>query len=227
MEKEDFELRVPEFESQTAIELRLAEMNLRLPEKLIELEKHSVTYADLTKKDYKVRLSEQKIELENRKLSHADLLNLAGMLTLEAEENDLEIQAKNCHLQAKDLLVEYLNVCVKDLQRIIETSTKLRDLSDKYLNRAEEIEAAMEKFERKKKATKAADALHDLPGGSREKQENIRNIWASGKYTSRSICAEQECAGLGMSYDSARKALRNTPEPDIAAPTVRSQTAKT
>lgn len=56
-------------------------------------------------------------------------------------------------------------------------------------------------------------ALHDLPGGSREKQEKIPRIWASEKYTSRSIYTEQKCAGLGMSYDSARKALRNTPAP--------------
>lgn len=62
-------------------------------------------------------------------------------------------------------------------------------------------------------AKAAAEALHNKPGGSRDKQEKIREIWASGKYSSRSICAEQESAGLGMSFDTARKALRNTPKP--------------
>ena len=59
----------------------------------------------------------------------------------------------------------------------------------------------------------AADARHNQPGGSREKARAIREIWASGKYSSRDICAEQECAALDMSFSSARKHLRGTPDP--------------
>ena len=59
----------------------------------------------------------------------------------------------------------------------------------------------------------AANALHDKPGGSREKISAIRDLWASGKYSSRDLCAEQECAYLNMSLSAARKALRNTPKP--------------
>ena len=59
----------------------------------------------------------------------------------------------------------------------------------------------------------AANVRHDKPGGSRDKQRQIREIWASGKYKSRDICAEQECAGLGMSIKSARNALINQPDP--------------
>ena len=59
----------------------------------------------------------------------------------------------------------------------------------------------------------AANALHDKPGGTREKQASICAIWASGKYTNRDLCAEQECAFLNMSISTARRALRNTPEP--------------
>ena len=58
-----------------------------------------------------------------------------------------------------------------------------------------------------------AERLHNKPGGSREKQEAIRAIWAKGKYTSRDQCAEQEYADLRMSFSTARKALRNTPKP--------------
>lgn len=65
----------------------------------------------------------------------------------------------------------------------------------------------------KEKAAHAADVRHSKPGGAREKQEAIRAIWASGKYTSRDICAEEECAGLGMSFSAARKALKNTAKP--------------
>lgn len=66
---------------------------------------------------------------------------------------------------------------------------------------------------RKNNARKAAHARHSKPGASREKQKKICEIWASGKYSSRDLCAEEECAGLNMSYSTARKALRNTPDP--------------
>lgn len=62
-------------------------------------------------------------------------------------------------------------------------------------------------------ARRRANLLHDKPGGSREKRRLIKEIWASGKYSSRDVCAEQECAGLDMSYSVARKALRGTPNP--------------
>lgn len=56
---------------------------------------------------------------------------------------------------------------------------------------------------------KAANARHDKPGGSREKADKIRALWKSGKYSDRDLCAEQECAALGMSFSAARRALRN------------------
>jgi hypothetical protein len=60
---------------------------------------------------------------------------------------------------------------------------------------------------------KAANALHDKPGGSNEKKAAIRAIWASGKFDKRDVCAEQECGALNMSFSAARKALRNMPKP--------------
>lgn len=66
---------------------------------------------------------------------------------------------------------------------------------------------------RRENAKKAANALHNKPGGSREKQQQIQEIWASGKYSSRDRCAEEEYAALGMSYSAARRALTNTPDP--------------
>lgn len=66
---------------------------------------------------------------------------------------------------------------------------------------------------RKQKGKAAVDVRHDKPGGSRDKQRQIRELWASGKFSSRDRCAEEECGALGMSVSAARKALRNTPEP--------------
>lgn len=69
------------------------------------------------------------------------------------------------------------------------------------------------KAEHSSRAKNAANARHNKPGGSRDKQGKIRLIWASGKYTTRDICAEQECAALDMSFSAARRSLRNTPDP--------------
>ena len=49
--------------------------------------------------------------------------------------------------------------------------------------------------------------------GFAENKAAIKAAWASGKYSSRDVCAEQEAAALGMSFSIARKALRNTPDP--------------
>ncbi len=59
----------------------------------------------------------------------------------------------------------------------------------------------------------AANAMHDLPGGSRDKRAKMRAIWASGKYSSRDRCAEEEHRGLDMGYSVARRALVGAPEP--------------
>jgi len=67
---------------------------------------------------------------------------------------------------------------------------------------------------RKRTARAAANALHDKPGGSRSRKTELQNIWASGKYSDRNACAEQECGALRMAFSTARKALANTPDPD-------------
>jgi len=63
------------------------------------------------------------------------------------------------------------------------------------------------------KGRNGANAKHNGPNGKRSAKERIREIWASGKYSSRDLCAEQECAALEMSFSTARKALRGTPDP--------------
>ena len=98
-----------------------------------------------------------------------------------------------------------------------EPSAKLREA----LKRGSNVKRAIDQAEaqvgspewRRQTAAVAANARHDRPGGSRDKQRQIREIWATGKYSSRDLCAEEECAGLEMSYGAARKALKNTPDP--------------
>jgi len=53
-----------------------------------------------------------------------------------------------------------------------------------------------------------------INSGIPDKKEELRKIWASGKYSSRDLCAEQEWAELKFKgFSTARKALRSTPEP--------------
>lgn len=65
-----------------------------------------------------------------------------------------------------------------------------------------------------KNSKKAADARHNKKGGSRDVAQQIKALWASGKYSSRDLCAEQECAAFDLMYASARDHLKNTPDPD-------------
>lgn len=66
----------------------------------------------------------------------------------------------------------------------------------------------------KNKAKAAAEARHSKPGGSRDIKAKMLALWASGKYTTRERCAEEECAALGIPYSTARKALVNAPAPN-------------
>ena len=97
-------------------------------------------------------------------------------------------------------------VRLRDLLNLPETIKSAIDSAKKTVRR-EQVEQASAR------GRAAAEALHNKPGNSRDKQEAIRAAWASGKYSSRDLCAEQECAALNMAPGTARKALRNTPEP--------------
>lgn len=90
--------------------------------------------------------------------------------------------------------------------------TKRRDQQPQRADQKAGLEIGSPEW-REQTARKAANAKHDQPGGSRDKQQQIREIWAGGKYSSRDRCAEEECAALGISFSAARKALKNTPAP--------------
>ena len=80
---------------------------------------------------------------------------------------------------------------------------------------AKSITAIVEGELNSKGGKHAADMRHSKPGGSREKRANICLLWASGKYTNRDICAEQEGVHLGFgSFKTARNALKGTDDPN-------------
>lgn len=81
------------------------------------------------------------------------------------------------------------------------------------------VEMALEKAKRDQethrsdRARAAAEALHNKPGGTREKQSAIRESWATGNFATRIDCAEQGYAHFGMSFYTAQDALKGTPDP--------------
>jgi hypothetical protein len=77
-----------------------------------------------------------------------------------------------------------------------------------HLVRLERESAA--KLELKLRAIKGAEARHSE---HRKNAEKMREIWAQGNFDTKDKCAEQECDALGMSFSSARKALRGAPDP--------------
>lgn len=108
-----------------------------------------------------------------------------------------------------------IELWLRTKQAVEEELTQLREQKILVSNKRHFLEGALHgrAAEKKIRGAKGAEALHSRPGGNRDKQKQIRELWASGKYSSREICAEQECAALGMSFSSARKALRGTPQP--------------
>lgn len=109
-------------------------------------------------------------------------------------------------------LSEIKKIEVEDFAAAVGTSGDPPSEIVSPVNRPENPDVGSSEW-RTQNARAAANALHDRPGGNRDKQRKIRKLWASGKYSSRDLCAEQECAGLEMSFAAARKALVNTPEP--------------
>lgn len=128
---------------------------------------------------------------------------------------------ENAYDAQSELLADYekiLSLSNSLLNKQISATNQLVTIDDLQkqsitLRRFLEGQRAGRDAQRKNVAKKGGNALHSMPGGSREKRLLIQDAWASGKYSTRDICADEECAALEMSFSTARKALRNTPEP--------------
>lgn len=145
------------------------------------------------------------------KYSPAQLVATYGFWLLKIELNSMGEPPKNGELYSNngvtlDEFRQHETACFFHACQALVYALKLQTgdaLSTEELEKAARVSLAL----------KAADARHGKPGGSRDKQKLMREIWATGKYSSREICAEQEAAHLGISFTTARKALRNTPDP--------------
>jgi hypothetical protein len=158
----------------------------------------------------------KKIENDLRKYvpEYKDLLRLAAGLMCDCEELEEEAKKWQNEWEANQLLRR----CA-DVPAILKSrgeSYNPDGLAQLMLGidcLATKTHIALAKAHAAGSALKAANAKHSRPGGSRDLADRMRKIWASGKYASLDICAEQECGALDMSFSAARKALRNTPDP--------------
>ena len=94
-----------------------------------------------------------------------------------------------------------------------EEIDKLSEIQEKAATTRQFIEGNIAGHRARKKmvAKRGGDAKNVV---ANEKRQQIKDAWASGKYSSRGVCSEEECAGIGMAYGVARKALNNTPDPN-------------
>lgn len=170
---------------------------------------------------------------KSRQRIQLDLTQRADALTEWARENlDAEqaFQMFALHKAAAEFLDEMLQQSDAEHQETIRLlqlcNAKNKDAADHLVDAGNSLSAVpswltqavsagitVSKLKASRAGRIAAESRHGKPGQSRSKQDAIRAIWAGGKYSSRDICAEQECAALNMAFGTARRALRNTPDP--------------
>ncbi len=160
--------------------------------------------------EYQALVQRHKAEIEASGMSQEELINLLARNL--ASYNFLCRSYENNCRQLEGAIKIRAQIC--DLLEQKNASTE-----EKFFAAVNAIPKAVQagkvaiRLEVSKRAQAAANALHDKPGSSRDKQAAIRAIWATGKYKSRDLCAEQECAALDMAFGTARRALRGTPDP--------------
>lgn len=147
------------------------------------------------------------------KFSPTDLALLYAMYEYENERLRMMLEDKS-------------ETKLNSIKSLGEEIKKIPDITQAQVNEVNEHMSIKESLEKMRqlgqvdasykshhRAKQAVEAKHNKPNGSREKRDKLRAIWASGKYSSRQRCAEEEYDSLGMSFDTARKALQGQPDP--------------
>lgn len=129
------------------------------------------------------------------------------------EFNVMFEQLSKEHQEAGAMLAATASSDLKAAEMLMDLALALKAGLPDLARQASTAAARAYKRQASKRAKNAAEHRYSRPGSAREKTEAIRRAWASGKFSSRDRCAEEECAALGMSFSTARKALRNIPKP--------------
>lgn len=166
-----------------------------------------------TIESYDVRVSKERSRLEQLNLTYEELFKLAVDYANSLDFYETAYEVATVTLNKYEDIMNSQQSVIDELNHRYNSAVALGKINSSIKDKLHQTEKSLEKHKTTSRTRAAANARHSKPGGSKEKHEEIRRIWASGKYTSRDICAEQECAGLNISFATARKALRNTPAP--------------
>ena len=160
-------------------------------------------------------LAEHKSRLHGKNMSYEDLLDYAALYSSWCELLEYENENLNKILDAMEIIASSDSELSATQKANYDHLLEIMKLHELVTTTGRFLEGQLQGRDTQKKmhGVKAANARHSKPGGSRDKAQQMRALWASGKYSSRDICAEQECAALGMSFSAARKALRGTSVP--------------
>jgi hypothetical protein len=111
-------------------------------------------------------------------------------------------------LKGQDLMI---NIMQRNFQNINVLTNKANIANELYHDLNLEVESHQRILKKKKEdiSSRAQFAAKKKHEPKKVAKERIIEIWKSGKYSNRDLCAEQECAALGLSFSTARKALRN------------------
>lgn len=153
------------------------------------------------------KIIDQRKILTELNLSVDQLLDIASTNIVKAELLDNYLNHEFANLIDRILSIVIPNI--SNEQREVFSAKIIAQIRTD-LGKAADDQAKLEAKKRSKTGKDAADKRHEE---NRYKHEKIKEIWSTGKYSSRDICAEEEADALGMSISTARKALRNTPSP--------------
>lgn len=155
-------------------------------------------------------------ELLKREIAAAIEAEIASIMASKLSRREIAVQLAIARVTLKgsqETIEDYQALADELITSLAYAAAKQIDMRNDVVRLAFDAGRLEAKMKASKRARDAANALHDKPGNSREKKAAIRAIWASGKYKSRDLCAEQECAALDMAFGTARRALRGTPDP--------------
>lgn len=131
-----------------------------------------------------------------------------AMQKLQSKAPSAHYEAALCYAQALEARAYWINLSGLNKCRNPDPAITLAEQNIKAL----ELDM-INKAQRVATAKKAANARHSQAGGTRDKADEVRRKWATGKYQSRNQCAEKVAPQLGISVKAARNALMNTPDP--------------
>ena len=101
---------------------------------------------------------------------------------------------------------------IEDLRRVDEAIKKVIEALNADSTSTEKTDSS-EAYRRHQQKAARAKAEKQRPR-IRANRKHMLDVWLSGNYTTRDICAEQEAEALGITFSTAREYLRNSPNPD-------------